>query len=141
MADVHRICAACGKDTPLEARHCPHCGHDTVAGLPMKSESALPAVVGKAALPVLATAGTLVARVMWRLVREKLLAAAATPVAQPPAVRSAQQHPAAPPAAQPTTQPAMRRGRSIRIRTSWSVGDAQGNYRQGYTDQQIDFDD
>jgi hypothetical protein len=139
MANVHRICAACGKDTPLEARHCPHCGHDTVSGLPMKSESQLPAVMGKAALPVLATAGTLVARMMWRLVRDRLLAAAATP--------------ASPPARQPTranvpmerpaqsVQPAPRRTRSIRIRTQWAVGDANGMYKQGYTDQQIDFDD
>ncbi len=139
MADVHRICAACGKDTPLEARHCPHCGHDTAAGLPMKSESALPAVVGKAALPVLATAGTLVARMMWRLLRERLIAATNAPAAGAhavPATRAPQQVQPLPP-----TQPAPRRGRSIRIRTSWSVGDAHGTYRQGYTDQQIDFDE
>ncbi|MGL4651214.1 MAG: hypothetical protein ACRC1H_17540 [Caldilineaceae bacterium] len=137
MADVHRICAACGKDTPLEARHCPHCGHDTISGLPVKAESHLPAVMGKAALPVLATAGTLVARVMWKLLRDRLMAVANAP-ATPPATRAAQTP--APRESQPV-QAATRRGRSIRIRTSWAVGDANGMYRQGYTDQQIDFDD
>lgn len=134
MASIHRICPSCGKDTPLDARHCPHCGHDTLSGLPAHRESALPAVVGKAALPLVATAGTLVVRMIWRLVRERLTALANAPAASP-ALRT---QPPAPLEKQP---PAVRRGRSIRIRTSWAVGDAGGIRRQGYTDQQIDFDD
>jgi len=133
MAEIHRICAACGKNTPLDARHCPHCGHDTASGLPVKSESNLPAVVGKAALPVLATAGTLVARMLWRLLRDRLTAIATAP-APMQSTRSA-------PLAEREQPPAPRRGRSIRIRTAWAVGDANGIYRQGYTDQQIDIDD
>jgi ribosomal protein L40E len=138
MAEVHRICASCGKNTPLDARHCPHCGHDTVSGLPMKADSALPAVMGKAALPVLATAGTLVARMVWRLVRERMLAVGSAPTAQaaPPAPVNR-----APLAVERESQQAVRRGRSVRIRTSWAVGDANGLIRRGYTDQQIDFDE
>lgn len=134
MEDVHRICAACGKNTPLDARHCPHCGHDTHAGTPMRQQRYLPATVTKAALPVLATVGTVVLRMMWRLLRDRMLTAA-------PPTTSVTRTTQAQPMQQPAQQPARRTGRSIRIRTAWAVGDAKGIQRQGYTDQQIDFDE
>lgn len=134
MADVYRICTACGKSTPIEAQYCPHCGYDTQAGLPSRQSSNLPMVVGKAAVPMLVTAGTLAARVVWRLLRERLLSTPApslkTETPRQPLVPLQPQPPAAP-----------RPRRSIRIRSTWAIGDANGIWRQGYTDQQIDFDD
>ena len=138
LAQVHRICAACGKDSPLEAQYCPHCGQDSYAGLPMRQGSSLPMVVTKAAWPVLATAGTLAARVIWKLLRERILSAANITVRTEPAapvVRVDDQ-----PIAQPIAQ-SQRSRRALRIRTTWAVGDANGIQRQGYTDQTIEFDD
>lgn len=132
MADVYRICPACGKNSPMEAQHCPHCGNDISAGVPMKQNSQLPAALGKAALPVLATAGTLALRMMWKLVRQQLFSP--MPPSAAPSDRSTPQR------VQSET-PARRGGRSIRIRTAWAVGDANGIQRQGYSDQQIDFDE
>ncbi len=135
MSTVHRICAACGKDVPLQAQHCPHCGHDTQAGLPVKTNSGLPMVVGKAAVPMLVTAGTLIARMVWKLVRERSLPAATAALKVQPA-----------PAPQPLTrgepQPIVARARrSIHIRSTWAVGDANGIWRQGMTEHQIDFEE
>ena len=70
---------------------------------------------------------------LWNLLRNRLLTVSIAPtVSTTPA-----------PAQQKTSTdvPAQRKGRSIRIRTAWAVGDASGIQRQGYTDQQIDFDD
>jgi hypothetical protein len=133
MADVYRICAACGKNTPMEAQHCPHCGYDTRAGLPTRQPSALPMVVGKAAVPMLVTAGTLAARVLWKLVRDRMLSSARATLQVESPRREIQPQPPQPPAHQGR--------RSVRIRSTWAVGDANGVWRQGYTEHQIDFDD
>jgi hypothetical protein len=132
MAEVNRICPACGKNSPMDARHCPHCGNDTSAGVPMRQNTLLPATVTKAALPVMVTAGTLALRMLWKLVRQQLLSPA------PPAVSTANR---SVPQTSQSESPARRNGRSIRIRTAWAVGDANGIQRQGYSDQQIDFDE
>jgi len=115
----------------MDAQHCPHCGVDTSAGVPMRQNALLPASVTKAALPVVVTAGTLALRLMWKLVRQQLFSPA------PPAATASR---SVPQAAQ-NESPARRNGRSIRIRTAWAVGDANGIQRQGYSDQQIDFDE
>ena len=132
MAQVHRICASCGRDVPLEAQYCPHCGNDSRTGLPMRQASNLPMVVTKAALPVLATAGTLAARLVWRLLRARLQQTTSL------ALRRQPEAPLAPDEEKPITA---RTKRTLRIRTTWAVGDAQGLQRQGYTDQTIEFDD
>ncbi len=136
MAEVFRICAACGQNTPLEAQFCPHCGHDTQAGLPMRQSSALPVVVGKAALPMLVTAGTVAARLLWKLLRSRALPQVAATLQ----TRTTQQ-PLAPQPPQPPQEAAPRTRRSVHIRSTWAVGDANGNWRKGYTEHQIDFED
>lgn len=135
MSDVYRICPACGKNTPLDARHCPHCGQDTQAGLPVQAGSQLPMVVGKAALPVLVGVGTLAARAAWRLLRGRLAALAAQTPA-PVQTRTAQ-----PPARVPPAEVGPRTRRSIRIRSTWAVGDARGVWRQGATEHIIEIDE
>lgn len=101
----------------------------------MKQSSNLPMVVTRAALPVLATAGTLAARLLWKLVRDRILPSATLTVrTEPPAPLALREE-------QPLAPPSQRSRRSIRIRTSWAVGDANGVQRQGYTDQTIEFDD
>ncbi len=101
----------------------------------MKTNSGLPMVVGKAAVPMLVTAGTLIARMVWKLVRERSLPAATAALKVQPA-----------PAPQPLTrgepQPIVARARrSIHIRSTWAVGDANGIWRQGMTEQQIDIEE
>lgn len=131
MAEVNRICPTCGKSSPLDAQHCPHCGADVSAGVPMRHGSALPANVTRAALPVIVTAGTLALRFAWRLLRQQLFSPAPTTSAT-----QSKNVPQTVPNQTPT-----RSGRSIRIRTAWAVGDANGIQRQGYSDQQIDFEE
>ncbi len=135
MSSVHRICANCGKDTPLQAQHCPHCGYDTQAGLPVKTTSTLPMVMGRAAVPMLVTAGTLAARMIWKLLRERNLPTAT-------AAFNIQEAPAAQPVARGEPQGVAARTRhSIHIRSSWAVGDASGIWRQGMTEHHIDIED
>lgn len=135
MSTVHRICAACGEDVPLQAQHCPYCGHDTQSGLPMKTNSNLPMVVGKAAVPMLVTAGTLAARLIWRLVRARGLptATAALEVQETPAPQRIMRSEPQPIAA--------RSRRSIHIRSTWAVGDANGVWRRGMSEQHIDIEE
>jgi hypothetical protein len=128
MSAIHRICPACGKDTPLEARHCPHCGRDTQSDLPVPQNSNLPVVVGKAALPVLAGIGALAVRMAWKLLQSRW--AAPVSVETPTKIT-----PVAP------TQPAQQRRRTIRIRSSWAVGDSHGVVRQGSSEHIIEIDD
>lgn len=131
MSTVHRICPSCGKNSPMEARHCPHCGYDTQAGLPVPQEKNLPAVVGKAALPMIVTAGTLAARMMWKLFRDRATTALTASPAQP--VTRAEPAPAA------VSQG--RRKSTIHIRSSWAVGDARGVWRQGQTEHHIEIEE
>ena len=39
MSDVQRICPQCGGSSGLQMAHCPHCGFDMQAGVPMRQES------------------------------------------------------------------------------------------------------
>jgi hypothetical protein len=131
METVYRVCPECGKNAPIEAQYCPHCGTDTSSGLPVRQASNLPVVVGKAALPVLATVGTLLVRTLWKMLRQR------------PGVFGAVIRPDATSAISPTQQPPTRnpRGPSVRIRTSWAVGDASGIRQQGFTEHEIHFDE
>lgn len=132
MATVSRICPACGGNTPLEARHCPHCGHDTQSGLPVQQGANLPAVMGKAAVPVLVTAGTIAARVLWRLLRDRATALA-TGGFQPAKAQ--------PPAKSEAAPAAARRKSTIHIRSSWAVGDARGMWRSGQSEHHIEIEE
>jgi hypothetical protein len=99
----------------------------------MKTNSNLPMVVGKAAVPMLVTAGTLAARMIWKLLRERSLPTANAALKVQPV-----QQPLARSEAQP---PAGRTRRSIHIRSTWAVGDANGVWRQGMTEHQIDIEE
>jgi hypothetical protein len=131
MNEIMRICASCGRSGPLEARFCPHCGHDAEAGAPTGLERRnLPVAVTRAALPVLAGVATLAVRAAWQLVRNRMAASLTAPPPQ---------------AAQPTRSIAPvatpRSRRVIRIRSTWAVGDANGNWRKGASDHTIEIDD
>jgi hypothetical protein len=134
MPDVHRICPDCGGDVALNARHCPHCGADTQSGLPLE-QSYLPAVVGKAALPVVAGLAGLALRTGWQLMRSRLAQAAARraweSLSRPPAVS----------APSPPSETIRRPRRTIHIRSSWTIGDASGFWRSGSQEQTIEIDD
>ncbi len=133
MGNVQRICEQCGEGGPLEARYCPHCGNDNQATLPTPTRN-LPMVIGKAALPLLAGAASLALRAGWKFLQHRLATAATTaplPLAQTTPAPPAQQP------AGPTTRPR----RTVRIRSTWAVGDANGVWQQGTSDQTIEIED
>lgn len=134
MSDVQRICPECGGGSPLHAQHCPHCGYDSQSGLPMQRGNTLPMTLSKAALPVLAGAAGLALRAGWRLLQGRMAASvaeqASDQVIQVPS-----------PTSQTGEPPARRPRRTIRIRSSWAVGDAHGSWQQGSSEHVIEFDD
>lgn len=145
MGNVQRICEKCGGGTPLDARYCPNCGHDremlsASQALPSQAKR-LPVVVGKAALPLLAGAASLVLRAGWKLLQNRL--ANTTPEQAADLLRqmtkpaSTQQ----PPATAPAATPARKARRTMHIRSSWAVGDANGNWQRGTSEHTIEFDD
>ena len=115
MTQITQICPQCGDSFVLDARYCTHCGHDTA--LPA-GQKLLPTLLGQAALPMLVGAASLAVSAGWQLLRHLLSRPASPPLA------------CAPP--RPRT--------TIRIRTSWVVGDASGNWRKGHSDQTIEID-
>ena len=124
MSNVKRICGQCGHGNGMEARYCAACGADTQASLPATQGSNLPAVIGKAAVPVLVGAASLALSAGWKLLQGVLN----RPAAQPPSVQ-AKSAPLVP-----------ARGRmSITIRTSWAVGDSSGRWEKGQSEQTIEF--
>jgi hypothetical protein len=131
MSQIQRICPQCSGGTPVDARYCPHCGADTERDLAVQQRS-LPATVGKAALPVLAGVATFALRTAWRLLNERLTAETMTTSVSEPAQK---------PAVRPEATPAKRPGHTIRIRSAWAVGDANGRWSQGSSEHTIEFDD
>jgi len=92
-------------------------------------------VIGKAALPILAGAASLALRAGWKLLQQRLATAAdraVTPAAHQPLSKAA--------AANQPAAPAKPR-RTIHIRSSWAVGDARGNWRQGTSEHTIEIED
>jgi hypothetical protein len=151
MSEVRRICAHCGEAVPLEGRYCARCGYDFDTALPVQSGN-LPMVLGKAALPMLVGAAGLMLRAGWKLAQSQWAKDTARNVLdmafnrvqnQPPRdihMRSAAPvHKPAQPPAPPT--PAPRARRTIRIRSTWAVGDANGVWEQGASEQTIEIDD
>ncbi|MEZ4861048.1 MAG: zinc ribbon domain-containing protein [Caldilineaceae bacterium] len=128
MSEVQRICTQCGQAGPLNARYCAHCGYDTEGALPVQRQN-LPAVVVRAALPILAGAASLALRAGWKLLQNRLTTAAAESTST--ALRTT-------PA--PAAAPAKSR-RTIHIRSAWAVGDANGNWRRGESEHVIEIDD
>jgi len=127
MSNVTRICPQCGHGNGMEDRYCAACGADTQASLPATQGANLPAVIGKAAVPVLVGAASLALSAGWKLLQGVLSKSAAQPQAQPPVqVKPA---PLAP-----------RRARmTVTIRTSWAVGDSSGRWERGQSEQTIEF--
>jgi len=125
MGEVKRICPQCSNAFPLDARHCTRCGHDMDATLPVP-QSNLPELVSKAAVPVLVGAASLAVSVGWKLIQGML--------SQPTQVKqqTIQPRPAEP------LQP--RSKRTVRITTWWTAGDSNGNWREGRSEQTIEFD-
>lgn len=139
-SNVQRICAQCGASGPLDARYCARCGYDTQGQLPAPPQN-LSLALGKAALPVMLGVASLALRMGWKLLQsrwtqETARAAAATVLnqIQPAPTQSVQ------PAAQAEVSPPRRR-RTIHIRSSWAVGDANGVWRQGHTEHHIELDE
>lgn len=125
MTEILRICPQCGKGFPMEARHCSHCGYDIDAALPAPQNS-LPDLVTKAAVPVLVGAASLAVSMGWKLL-QGMMNRPVKPVQQPIQVRNNT------PARAPSRM-------TVRITTSWAVGDSNGNWREGHSEQTIEID-
>lgn len=138
MTNVQRICEECGESGPLNVRYCPHCGFDTQAALPMSTRN-LPMVIGKAALPLLAGVASLALRAGWKLLQQRLETATLQSGTPQPTQPAANAKPV-PPVARQSTAPTRAR-RTIHIRSSWAVGDVNGNWRQGTSEHTIEFED
>lgn len=137
MSNVQRLCPQCGEANPIEARYCAHCGYDSQAALPAPRLN-LPAVIGRAALPVLAGAAGLVVRAGWRLLQSRLAQASARPVPTSPAPNV--QQPLAPQSRSEVILP-RRAKRTIHIRSSWAVNNGNGVWQQGTSEHTIELDD
>ena len=125
MSEVRRICPQCGNAFPLDARHCIHCGYDMDTALPVP-QSNLPELVSKAAVPVLVGAAGLVVSMGWKLL-QGMLSQPAQPKQQPIRVRP--------------SEPVQPRSKfTVRITTSWAVGDSNGTWQEGRSEQTIELD-
>jgi hypothetical protein len=143
MNQIQRICAECGNSFMLEARFCPHCGYDTQSYIPVQ-RSNLPMVIGKAALPILAGAASLAVRAGWKFLQNRM-ARVAVRQAVDMAITSSKTTPVASSIASPARRSEnlspRRAQRTIHIRSSWAVGDANGVWRQGVSEHTIEIDE
>ena len=125
MSNITRICPQCGHGNDMDAQYCAQCGYDTQANLPVPQPRTLPAVIGKAAVPVLVGAASLAISAGWKLVQSMLT----RPAPQPPIqVTRGEVAPARPRA-------------TIRIRTAWSMGDSSGRWQRGQSEHTIEIDE
>lgn len=147
MNNIQRICEKCGEGGPLDARYCPHCGHDSqgVGGAALPAQRLqLPMALGKAALPILAGAASLALRAGWKLLQRRL--ATTTPEQAANVLSKFVPHPVSSSQTQPVPQhqapPATHRPRrTIHIRSNWAVGDVNGVWRQGSSEHTIEIDE
>jgi len=114
----------------MQAQHCPHCGYDSQAGFPIQPTNTLPATLSRAALPVLVGAAGLALRAGWRLLQGHM----AVSVVQQSADQVVQVR-------KPDEVQTRRPRRTIRIRSTWAVGDARGAWQKGSSEHIIEFDD
>ncbi len=139
MSEIQRICPQCGKSSALDAQFCAHCGYDTQAGLPAPRQM-LPVTIGKAALPILAGVASLAIRAGWKLLQNYMAQQAANnrmtvPKASPATPQTTQL------AARNEAPTARRPRRTIHIRSSWAVGDGNGLWQRGTSEQTIEIED
>lgn len=139
MSEVQRICPHCGEPGPLTARYCPHCGTDSQAALPAPTSN-LPAVLTKAALPLLAGAVSLALRAGWKLLQSRMAADVTANVTERALQSLRPTKPTQLPARIEQT-PLARPHRTIRIRSAWAVTDGNGVQRSGYSEHQIELED
>jgi ribosomal protein S27AE len=125
MSNVTRICPECGHGNAMDTRYCAQCGYDSQSNLPATQGASLPAVIGKAAIPVLVGAASLALSAGLKLLQNALNKP--TPQ-QPIQVKSGQ-----------TGAVAKRSRMTITIRTSWAVGDSSGKWEKGQAEQTIEL--
>jgi hypothetical protein len=125
MSNVTRICPQCGHGNAMDNRYCAQCGYDSQSNLPVPQSTNLPAVFGKAAVPVLVGAASLALSAGLKLLQNALSKPSAQ---QPIQVKS------------PAAGEVAKRGRmTITIRTSWAVGDSSGRWEKGQSEQTIEL--
>ena len=131
MSNVTRICPECGHGNPMDTRYCAQCGYDSQSNLPATQGASLPAVIGKAAVPVLVGAASLALSAGLKLLQNALnKPTSGRPPApqQPVQVKSGQ-----------TAAVTKRSRMTITIRTSWAVGDSNGKWEKGQSEQTIEL--
>lgn len=148
MSEVRRICDHCGEAVPLDGRFCARCGYDFETALPAQSSN-LPVALGKAALPMIVGAAGIALRAGWKLAQSEWAKETARNFFDMTFNRPnrgdiplrAQNAPESKPVQPAPQTDAARPRRTIRIRSTWAVGDANGVWRQGTSEQTIEIDD
>lgn len=134
MSDVSRVCAQCGGKVAIDSRFCGGCGYDTAGGLPVAQRN-VPAQIATVALPVAASLAGWAVRAGWKLLRARLEEMAKNPPAP------ATQRPAPVSRSAPPAETGGRTKRTVRIRSTWAVGDGKGVWRQGAEEHIIDIEE
>ena len=134
MSDVSRVCSQCGGKVALDSRFCGGCGYDTAGGLPVEQRK-LPVQLAAAALPVAAGLASWAVRAGWKLLRARLEDMAQNPPVVVEPARPAKRRTA------PVQKQSGRPKRTVRIRSTWAVGDGNGVWRQGTEEHIIDFEE
>jgi len=124
MSTVTRMCPQCHHGNTMDARYCAQCGYDTQANLPAMQQNNLPAVIAKAAVPVLVGVASLALSAGLKLLQDMLTKPAAQPLAP---VKKAEIQ--------------KRTRATIRIRSAWAVADSNGNWQRGQAEHTIDLDE
>jgi hypothetical protein len=127
MSNVTRICPECGHGNAMDTRYCAQCGYDSQSNLPATQGASLPAVIGKAAVPVLLGAASLALSAGLKLLQNALSKPAPQ---QPIQVKSGQTK---------SGEVVKRSRMTITIRTSWAVGDSSGKWEKGQAEQTIEL--
>lgn len=129
MSEITRVCPQCGHGNALDARYCAQCGYDTQGNLPVPQQSNLPAVIGKAAVPVLVGAASLAVSAGLKLLQNALSKPAAKPATQQPIQVKGQDK----------TDVVKAPRVKITVRTAWAVGDSSGRWERGQAEHTIEL--
>jgi len=145
MSDVYRICSQCGKRmNEIDHRFCPDCGADSHADLSVP-ESSLAIAATKAALPILVGTVSLALRFGLKLLQSRAAISAAQNASTlsrfSASLATNNASTLSTDSGSGKSNISKQGRRRIHIRTAWSMGDSNGNWRKGQSEHIIDIDE
>ncbi|MEM7125393.1 MAG: hypothetical protein AAF702_03645 [Chloroflexota bacterium] len=141
MTEVYRICQNCGEQSGLHAAYCSHCGVEVATGTPISEQASLPISTSNALLPIAMGAAGLVIRFGWKLLQSRTFRDFANQAAAQISQGATQIRRSSPEPKQTPSKVIPRAKRTIRIQSSWAVGDQSGIHRQGHSEHIIEIDE